>query len=36
VPHEVLARYGTPEEHDTALGLTPEGLRQRIDAFLRD
>jgi transketolase len=34
VPHEVLSHYGTPEEHDTALGLTPEGIRQRIDAFL--
>ena len=34
VPHEVLAPYGTPEEHDTALGLAPEGIRQRIDAFL--
>jgi transketolase len=35
VPHEVLAHYGTPEEHDAALGLTPKGIRQRIDAFLR-
>jgi transketolase len=34
VPHEVLTRYGTPEEHDAALGLTSEGIRGRIDAFL--
>jgi transketolase len=36
VPHEVLSRYGTPEEHDAALGLTPEGLRRRIASFLND
>jgi transketolase len=34
VPREVLTRYGTPQEHDVALGLTPEGIRRRIDAFL--
>jgi transketolase len=36
VPREVLTRYGTPQEHDVALGLTPEGIRRRIDAFLSD
>jgi transketolase len=36
VPREVLTRYGTPEEHDVALGLTPKGIRRRIDMFLGD
>ncbi len=30
VPHRVLSHYGTPLEHDAALGLTPEGIRARI------
>jgi transketolase len=34
VPHEVLTRYGTPEEHDAALGLTPAGIRRHIDTLL--
>ena len=36
VPHEVLSRYGTPQEHDAALGLTSQGIRQRIDDFLAE
>jgi transketolase len=36
VPRTVLSRYGTPHEHDAALGLTPEGIRRRIDVFLDD
>jgi transketolase len=36
VPREVLTRYGTPQEHDVALGLTPKGIRHRIDRFLGD
>jgi transketolase len=36
VPHKVLAHYGEPEEHDEALGLTPQGIRRRIERFLND
>src|SRR6266700_5428104 len=35
MPHEVLSHYGTPEQHDEMLGLTPHGIRSRIEAFLR-
>jgi transketolase len=34
VPRRVLSRYGTPEQHDAAIGLTPDGIRRRITAFL--
>lgn len=34
VPRAVLTRYGTPEHHDVALGLTPEGIGARIRRFL--
>ena len=34
VPKKVLHRYGPPEQHDEALGLTPTGIRRRIEAFL--
>lgn len=34
VPRMVLSHYGTPEEHDAALGLTPAGVRARVEAFL--
>jgi transketolase len=34
VPRRVLSRYGTPEQHDADIGLTPAGIRQRIQAFL--
>jgi transketolase len=30
IPREVLTHYGTPQQHDEALGLTPHGIRQRI------
>jgi transketolase len=36
VPREVPVRYGTREQHDTDLGLTPAGIRERIVAFLAD
>ncbi len=36
VPHEVLSRYGTPQQHDEALGLTPRGIRRRIERFLSE
>jgi transketolase len=36
VPHEVLSRYGTPQQHDEALGLTPQGIRRRIERFLSE
>jgi transketolase len=34
VPRELLTRYGTPEQHDEALGLTPAGIRARLERFL--
>lgn len=34
VPRAVLSRYGTPEQHDEALGLTPSGIRARIMRLL--
>ena len=34
VPHQLLTHYGTPEEHDEALGLTPRHIRSRIQRFL--
>jgi len=34
VPHQVLSRYGTPQEHDEELGLTPEGIRRQVEQFL--
>lgn len=27
VSHEILGRYGTPEQHDETTGLTPHGIR---------
>lgn len=36
VPREVLWHYGTPEEHDEAIGLTKEGIRRRIERFLSE
>jgi transketolase len=36
VPHKVLSRYGKPEQHDEALGLTSGGIRSRIERFLND
>ena len=36
VPHKVLTHYGNPEEHDEELGLTPKGIRHRIERFLND
>ncbi len=36
VPHKVLTRYGKPEQHDEELGLTPKGIRRRIEQFLND
>lgn len=34
VPRTVLWHYGTLEQHDVHIGLTTEGIRQRIEAFL--
>lgn len=34
VPREILSNYGEPAQHDEALGLTPQGIRRRITAFL--
>jgi transketolase len=35
VPRQVISRYGTFQQHDEAFGLTPSGIRQRIDQFLQ-
>lgn len=34
VPREVPTHYGTPEQHNAAYGLTPQGVRHRIEALL--
>ncbi len=34
VPHKVLTHYGKPEQHDEGLGLTPGGIRRRIERCL--
>lgn len=34
VPRQVITRYGSPEQHDAALGLTTAGIRQQIEQFL--
>lgn len=34
VPHQLLTRYGIPGQHDEAIGLTPKGIRRRIERFL--
>jgi transketolase len=34
VPHQVLTHYGTSQQHDHALGLTSQGIRQRVESFL--
>lgn len=36
VPHQILQRYGTREQHDKALGLTPEGIRARLEQYLAE
>jgi len=35
VPHQILRHYGTPEQHDEELGLTTEGIDQKIQQFLQ-
>ncbi|HEU0004015.1 MAG TPA: transketolase C-terminal domain-containing protein [Ktedonobacteraceae bacterium] len=35
VPYRVLERYGTPQDHDADLGLTPRGIRGKIARFLQ-
>jgi transketolase len=34
IPRRVLSRYGGPDEHDADLGLTADGIRRRVEAFL--
>ncbi|MCB0085835.1 MAG: hypothetical protein KDE47_33070 [Caldilineaceae bacterium] len=34
VPRRVLERYGSPAEHDAALGLSVAGIRARVVGFL--
>ena len=35
VPYRVLEHYGTPQDHDADVGLTPRGIRGRIARFLQ-
>nr|BBH85828.1 transketolase [Thermosporothrix sp. COM3] len=35
VPHQILSRYGTYQQHNEALGLTARGIRDRITRFLQ-
>jgi transketolase len=34
VPRRVLSNYGSTDEHDAEVGLTADGIRARIEAFL--
>lgn len=34
VPRAIISRYGTPEQHDRALGLDVAGIRERLRAFV--
>lgn len=36
VPREIISRYGTPQQHDEALGLTPPGIHRQIERFLAE
>jgi transketolase len=36
VAHRVLDAYGTVEEHDAALGLDANGIRRRVEAYVRE
>lgn len=35
VPHQFLTHYGHAEEHDEAIGLTPDAIRKRVTDFVR-
>jgi len=35
VPRRILQKYGPPERHDRALGLTPVGIRARVTNFFK-
>lgn len=34
VPHRVLSRYGTPAQHDEAIGFTTAGIRERVQKLM--
>ena len=36
VPRQLLTHYGTPEQYDESIGLTPAGIRARIERFLAE
>jgi transketolase len=36
VPRAIPSHYGTPEQHDEAIGFTPAGIRARIQALLSE
>lgn len=36
VPHEFLTHYGSAEDHDKAIGLTPDAIRQRLERLLHE
>lgn len=35
VPYRILERYGNPQDHDAEIGLTPQGIRRRVERFLQ-
>ena len=35
VPYRILSHYGTPQDHDADVGLTPSGISRRIAQFLQ-
>ena len=36
VPRQLLTHYGTPEQYDEAIGLTPAGIRARLERLLAE
>jgi transketolase len=36
VPHHFLTNYGHQEEHDKAIGLTPAGIKERIEKLIHE
>jgi transketolase len=36
VPRQLLTHYGTPEQHDESIGLTPAAIRARLERFVAE
>lgn len=36
VPRQLLTHYGAPEQYDESIGLTPAGIRARLERFLAE